>query len=71
MESKIKRSVEVINVRNIYYMLAYTFQALNISEYKAVEAENFENISDLFAAILTKGISAQVKRGVGREIFII
>lgn len=57
----------MIKVQNIYYMLAYAFQVLNQDSYKKVAAEEFEYISDLFAAILGKGISNQIRRGLGRE----
>ncbi len=51
-------------------MLAYAFQSLNEKSYAEIEAEEFENVSDLLAAILVKGISNQVKRGIGREYII-
>mgnify|MGYP000845557180 CR=1 FL=1 len=57
----------MIKIKNIYYMLAYAFEALNTEGYKYLESEEFENAADLFAAILAKGISAQVKRGLARE----
>lgn len=57
----------MIRVQNIYYMLAYAFSVLNEDSYKNVATEEFEHIGDLFAAILAKGISNQIKRGLGRE----
>lgn len=57
----------MIKIQNIYYMLAYAFQVLNEDSYKEVAAEEFEYASDLFAAILAKGIANQIKRGLGRE----
>jgi 5-methylcytosine-specific restriction enzyme subunit McrC len=48
-------------------MLAYAFQVLNEDCYKKVALEDFEHAQDLFAAILSKGISSQIKRGLGRE----
>ena len=56
-----------IFIRNIYYMLAYAFQSLRPDEEKEIEAEDFENIHDLFACILAKGISLQLKQGLYRE----
>lgn len=56
-----------ILIKNIYYMLAYAFQVLNQSNYKEVEAEEFDNIHNLFAAILAKGITQQLKQGLYRE----
>ena len=48
-------------------MLAYAFQVLKEDSYAKVEAEEFEHIGDLFAAILAKGIANQIKKGLGRE----
>lgn len=56
-----------IFVKNVYYMLAYAFQVLRQKNYDDVEAEDFDDIQDLFAAILTKGVSQQLKQGLHRE----
>lgn len=48
-------------------MLSYAFQVLQEDGYKKLATEEFDNISDLCAAILIKGISNQVKRGLIRE----
>jgi 5-methylcytosine-specific restriction enzyme subunit McrC len=56
-----------IKIKNIYYMLSYAFQTLRETGIDSVASENFDNIHDLFAAILIRGISAQVKRGLHRD----
>ena len=56
-----------IFIKNIYYMLSYAFTALRQSEYESIAAETFENIHNLFAAILVKGIGKQLKQGLYRE----
>ncbi len=56
----------MIPIKNIYYMLSYAFQILNEQGYKKLATENFENAADMCAAILTRGISYQLKRGLGR-----
>ncbi len=56
-----------IIIRNIYYMLAYAYQNLRQRNYMDIAAEGFENIQDLFAAILAEGISSQLKSGLVRE----
>lgn len=56
-----------IFIKNIYYMLSYAFQILKQSNYAEVASERFENAQDLFAAILSKGIGQQLKRGLYRE----
>lgn len=57
----------MIPVQNVYYMLSYAFQVLNEQGYKNIATEQFNNVAELCAAILTKGISVQLKRGLGRE----
>lgn len=47
-------------------MLAYAYSVLNEDGYKRVTSEHFNNAADLFAAILSKGISNQIKRGLGK-----
>ena len=56
-----------ILIRNIYYMLAYAFQELRQNNYVEIEGENFEEIYDLFAEIMVRGISYQLKQGLYRE----
>lgn len=56
-----------ILIRNIYYMLSYAFQVLNQSNYQSIEGETFDDAEDLFAAILSKGVSQQLKQGLYRE----
>ena len=56
-----------ILIRNIYYMLSYAFTTLNQGGYENVETEEFENLHNLFAAILAKGIGRQLKQGLYRE----
>ena len=55
-----------IFIKNVYYMLAYAFQVLRQNSYEDVVAEEFEEISDLFAEILFRGISRQLKQGLYR-----
>lgn len=56
-----------ILIRNIYYMLAYAFQELKQNNYAEIQGESFDDIYDLFAEILAKGISYQLKQGLYRE----
>lgn len=48
-------------------MLSYAFRILKQSNYDEVASEKFENVQDLFAAILSKGIARQLKQGLYRE----
>ena len=48
-------------------MLAYAFSVLNKSEYRALATEDFDNAAELCAAILERGVSLQLKRGLGQE----
>lgn len=56
-----------ILIKNIYYMLTYAFQSLRQSNFEEIAAEDFENIHDMFAAILSKGVAVQLKQGLYRE----
>lgn len=57
----------MIPIHNVYYMLSYAFQILNEQSYKNIATEQFHNTADLMAAILSKGIATQIKRGLGKE----
>ena len=48
-------------------MLSYAFQSLKQRGYENLLAEDFDNIHNLFAAILAKGIGRQLKQGLYRE----
>lgn len=58
----------MIRVQNIYCMLAYAFQALRVRGLEGMETEEFPSTADLFAEILFRGTTAQLRRGgLGRE----
>lgn len=54
-------------VQNIYYMLAYAFQVLHEKGYRDVASEDFKSAAELLAAILCRGVSIQIKRGLERQ----
>ena len=56
----------MIKIQNIYHMLAYAFQILKEQGYASCGTEDFENTADLLSAILVRGVSIQIKRGLGR-----
>lgn len=55
-----------IFIKNIYYMLSYAFTPLKQSVYDDIQKESFDNIHNLFGAILSKGIGMQLKQGLYR-----
>lgn len=57
----------MIRVQNVYYMLAYAFQVLHEQGYKNVATEEFDNVAELLSAILCRGVSVQIKRGLIRQ----
>lgn len=57
----------MIRIQNIYYMLSYAFQILTEEGYKSVSTEEFDNVAELCSAILIKGVSSQVKRGLAKD----
>lgn len=48
-------------------MLSFAFQVLKQSNYEEVSSETFDEVQDLFAAILSKGAAQQLKRGLYKE----
>lgn len=48
-------------------MLSYAFTILNQGGYENIATEEFDNLHNLFAAILAKGIGRQLKQGLYRE----
>lgn len=55
-----------ILIKNIFYMLCYAFQELRKNNYEEIAGESFDEIQDLFAEILTRGVSSQLKHGLHR-----
>ena len=54
-------------IKNIYYMLAYAFSMAKQSGFDRVGEEDFDDIHNLFAALLAAGIGRQLKQGLHRE----
>lgn len=61
------RAEDTVVIRNIYYMMAYAFRAIDVKEFQKLASESFEHLDDLLAAILNIGISLQRKRGFERN----
>ena len=53
----------MIKIQNVYYMLAYVYQVLRDNGYTCLSSEEFDNMQNLLAAILSKGLANQIKRG--------
>lgn len=60
----------MIKIQNVYYMLAYVYQVLRDNGYTYLSSEEFDNMQNLLAAILSKGLANQIKRGLGREYIL-
>lgn len=56
-----------IPIRNIYYMLSYAYQTLNLAEYKQIGTEKFENVKELYAEILAIGIPVLIRGGLSKD----
>ena len=67
MDRQAAQVAAVIRVRNLFHMLAYAFSALTEQGYRSVATEDFDNAAELCAAILERGVSLQLKRGLGQE----
>ncbi len=48
-------------------MLTYAYQTLNEAGFKNIQPEEFDHLHDLMAAILVRGVSNQIKRGLDRN----
>lgn len=59
-------ALSMVRLSNVYYMLAYAYRSLNERELLEIEGEQFEHIHDLFAAILVRGVSSLIRRGLNR-----
>lgn len=55
-----------ILIHNIYYMLAYAYRNFRVSMFEEINGEYFEDIHNLFAEILIRGVGGQLKQGLYR-----
>lgn len=53
-----------IPIHNIYYMLAYAFRDFRFNMFEDICGENFEDTHNLFAEILIRCVSSQLKQGL-------
>lgn len=51
-------------------MLTYAFKELKHNNYEYISGENFDNIYDLFAEIISKGMSYLLKQGLHKEYIL-
>ena len=58
-----------IKIKNIYYMLSYAYQTLNEAGFESVSSESFDNVHDLLAAILSRGVSNQVTSIISGNLY--
>lgn len=56
-----------IVIQNVYVMLAYAFRAIKAKSISRVGRENFDNLHDLLAEILIRGMNSQIKRGLHQD----
>lgn len=56
-----------IPIRNIYYMLTYAFKELKRNNYEHIAGEHFDNIFDLFAEIISRGVAYLLKQGIHKD----
>lgn len=57
----------MIKIDNVYYMLSYAYRDMKPLERDMFDAESFDNVADLLAAILARGINDQIKRGIQKD----
>ena len=61
------KAADTIRIENVYYMLAYAFEALRKGPYVKINPDEFVNAEDMFGWILGLGISRLIKQGLHRE----
>lgn len=66
-QSALDTKPSTVLVRNIYYLMSYAFDAVDVREYQSLATEDFDDLEDLLAAILLLGIESQRRRGLERE----
>lgn len=57
----------MIRIQNIYYMLAYAFRNLKVSDSFLGEVEEFEEAKELLSELLYQSLKRVVKRGIEQE----
>lgn len=55
-----------ILIHNIFHMLCYAFRILRQQNYMDILTEDFDHVQDMLAAILSRGIAMQLKKGLYR-----
>ena len=55
-----------ILIHNIFHMLCYAFRILRQQNYMDILAEDFNHVENMLAAILSRGIAMQLKKGLYR-----
>lgn len=58
---------KTIQIKNIYYMFAYACKDMYFHKFDKILTESFENVLDLFAAILQTCLEPLCKRGLYRD----
>lgn len=56
-----------IPIENIYYMLAYAFNVIDLDEYTNIDTDKFSNVKDLYIEILRIGVPPLIKRELKRD----
>jgi 5-methylcytosine-specific restriction enzyme subunit McrC len=56
-----------IPIENIYYLLCYAWNKLDEKERINVSAQDYTELADLFAKVLTSATKVLLKRGIGRS----
>ena len=60
----------MVNIKNIYWMLAYAFDILKDKGTQSIKTEEFDNIYNLLTAILVKSVNYQLKKGLNKEYIL-
>jgi 5-methylcytosine-specific restriction enzyme subunit McrC len=56
-----------IPIQNIYYLLCYAWNKLEVSQHVQIDADNYSNIESLFAKVLVESSNRLFKRGLAHD----
>lgn len=56
-----------IPIQNIYYLLCYAWDKLDERDLVSVDSKSFKTLPDLFAKVLSNGLSYLLKKGLDRD----
>lgn len=57
----------MIPIQNLYYLLSYAWNTLEVAERVAIDPEQYHRLPDLLAKVLINGLKILLKRGLDQD----